>query len=296
MKITFLGTSCMFPTIERNHTGILLNYGSENILFDCGENIQRQLRIAKISPTKITKILLTHLHGDHILGLPGLIFTLEASNYTKTLEIYGPKGTKLFFKKMMNLYRLDEIKIKVTEINNKVFLKTREFNLEAYSLKHNIPCLAYSFIENPKRRINLNYMKKFNLTKDPLLGNLQQGKNIVYKGKKIKAKDATYLIPGKKITLILDTIPCTNCIKAAKNSDLLIAEATFSDELKEKARLFKHLTASQSAQIAKSSKSKKLILTHFSQRYKDVKGLEKEAKKIFKNTISAYDFLNIEIA
>ncbi len=285
----------MFPTIERNHTGILLNYSSENILFDCGENIQRQLRIAKISPTKITKILLTHLHGDHILGLPGLIFTLESSNYSKTLEIYGPKGTKLFFKKMMQLYKLDEIKIKITEINKKIFLKTKEFNLEAYPLKHNIPCLAYSFIENPKRRINLSYLKKFNLTQNPILGKLQQGKDIIYKGKKIKAKDATYLIPGKKITLILDTIPCPNCIKAAKNSDLLIAEATFSDELKEKARLFKHLTAAQSAQIAKSSKSKKLILTHFSQRYKDVKKLELEARKIFKNTILAHDFLEINL-
>ena len=111
----------MFPTVKRNHTGILLNYGSENILFDCGENIQRQLRIAKISPARITKILLTHLHGDHILGIPGLIFTLEASNYSKTLEIYGPKGTKLFFKKMMNLYKLDEIKTKITEITKKHF-------------------------------------------------------------------------------------------------------------------------------------------------------------------------------
>ena len=285
----------MFPTVKRNHTGILLNYGSENILFDCGENIQRQLRIAKISPARITKILLTHLHGDHILGIPGLIFTLEASNYSKTLEIYGPKGTKLFFKKMMNLYKLDEIKTKITEINKKTFLKTKEFNLEAYPLKHNIQCLAYSFIENQKRKININYMKKFNLTQHPIIGKLQQGRNIVYKGKEIKAKDATYLIPGKKITLILDTIPCKNCVKAAKNSDLLIAEATFSDELKEKARLFKHLTAAQSAQIAKTSKSKKLILTHFSQRYKDVKILEKEAKKIFKNTILAYDFMKIEL-
>lgn len=295
MKITFLGTTSMFPTATRNHTGILLSYSNENILFDCGENIQRQLRIAKISPMKITKILLTHLHGDHILGIPGLIFMLEASNYSKTLEIYGPKGTKLFFKKMMQLYKLDEIKIKITEINKKIFLKTKEFNLEAFPLKHNTPCISYSFIENPKIKINLDYIKKFNLIQHPLIGKLQQGKDIIYKGKKIKAKNATYAVKGKKITLILDTVPCSNCIKSAKNSDLLISEATFSDSLKEKARLFMHLTAVQSAQIAKKSNSKRLVITHFSQRYKDVKELEKEAKTIFKNTIAAYDFLELNL-
>ena len=138
-------------------------------------------------------------------------------------------------------------------------------------------------------------MKKFNLTQHPIIGKLQQGRNIVYKGKEIKAKDATYLIPGKKITLILDTIPCKNCVKAAKNSDLLIAEATFSDELKEKARLFKHLTAAQSAQIAKTSKSKKLILTHFSQRYKSLDEILKETKKEFRNVEVANDLMSLEI-
>ena len=134
-----------------------------------------------------------------------------------------------------------------------------------------------------------------------------EGHDIYYKGrvsyyvgeeeKKFddRCKDATYLLNGKKIALILDTLPCANCIKAAKDADLLISEATFSDQHKEKARKFGHLTASESAKIAKKARANKLILTHFSQRYKNVKELEVEAKKIFKNSIAAHDFLEIKM-
>ncbi|MBI2498974.1 ribonuclease Z [Candidatus Woesearchaeota archaeon] len=293
MKITFLGTSAMVPTKERNHPGILINYDRENILLDCGENTQRQLKFINFSPSKITRLLISHWHGDHILGIPGLIQTLGANNYEKTLEIYGPKNSKIFIKKIMNSFLLkDKIKYKVHEVNGK-FFENEDFYLEAAYLKHSAPCLSFSLIEKPKRRMNLKYLKKFNLTKHPLLGELQKGKDIVYNNKKIKAKDSTFLIKGKKITYLSDTILDNSCIKAAKDSDLLIAESTFANDLKEKAKKYQHLTAEQAALIAKKSKSKKLILTHFSQRYKNLDILEKEAKKIFKNTILAKDFMNI---
>lgn len=295
MKITFLGTAAMVPTKERNHPGILINYDRENILIDCGENIQRQLKFINFSPNKITRLLISHWHGDHILGIPGLIQTLGANNYEKTLEIYGPIRSKLFIKRMINSFLLkNKIKYKVHEVKGK-FFENEDFYLEATYLKHSAPCLSFSLIEKPKRRMNLNYLKKFNLTKHPLLGELQKGKDIVYNNKKIKAKEATFLIKGKKITYLSDTVLDNSCIKAAKNSDLLISEATFANDFKEKAREYSHLTAEQAALIAKKSKSKKLILTHFSQRYKSVEVLEKEARKIFKNTIAAKDFMVINL-
>ena len=106
MKIIFLGTSAMVPTRERNLTGVLINYKNENILIDCGEGTQRQIKLAKLSPTKITKILLTHLHGDHIFGMPGLLQTMANSNYNKKLEIYGPKGTKKYLNFILKLRSL----------------------------------------------------------------------------------------------------------------------------------------------------------------------------------------------
>ena len=133
------------------------------------------------------------------------------------------------------------------------------------------------------------------LKKDPLLGELQKGKDIIYNNNKIKARDATLLVKGKKVTYLSDTLYSDSCIKAAKNSDILISEATFGNDLIDKAKEYYHLTSGQAALIAKKASVSKLILTHFSQRYKTTGQLEKEAKKIFKNTIMAKDFMQLDI-
>ncbi len=294
MEIIFLGTSAMHPTKDRNLFSILFKHNKENILIDCGEGTQRQLKIADFSPTKINRILITHLHGDHINGLPGLFQNLYANEYKKTLEIYGPKGTKTLIKNVLKLV-LGKIKIKVNEIKSGTIIKTEDLIIKAIPLNHTIKSYGYSIEETPKRKININYTKKFGLTKHPLLKQLQKGKNIIYNNKKILASKATYILKGKKITFIIDTAYCSNAIKLAKRSDILICESTFAEDKKEKANVYKHLTARQAATIAKKTKSKKLILTHFSQRYKTTELLQKEAKKIFKNTICAKDFMKIKI-
>lgn len=298
MKITFLGTSSMVPTKNRNTTSILVNYKSENILVDCGEGTQRQLKIKKLSPSKITKILITHWHGDHILGLPGLIQTLSHSDYTKTLEIYGPKNTKKYLANLLNSFKYQEtkIKIKVTEIDsNKKFFENKDFSLHSQKTKHSIRGLAYSLQEKEKRKINLAYTKKFGLTRDKILGKLQQGETITFKGKKITPEKGTITIPGKKISIILDTELTKDLIKFSKNSDLIISESTFSKDHKKEAKKSRHLTSEDAANLAKKSKSKKLILTHFSQRYTTTKEIEKEAKKIFSNVMAAKDFFTYEV-
>jgi len=296
MKIVFLGTSSMVPTKERNHNTLLINYENENILIDCGEGTQRQLKIAEIKPTKITKILLTHWHGDHVFGLPGLLQTLGMSEYNKVLEIYGPKNTENYFKKILSLYLpREQVKTKIFEVTKEKFLEKDHYELLSTKLKHSAPCLAYSFKEKDKRKINLKYTRKFGLERHPLLGDLQKGKNIKFKGKLIKVEKATILKKGKKVTVILDTLPCKNCVDLAKNSDILICESTYLEKNKDKARQYKHLTAKQAASIAKQAKVKKLVLTHFSQRHKDLTEVLKEAKKVFKNTICAKDFLTLSL-
>ena len=294
MEIIFLGTSGMHPTKERNLFSVLFRYKSENILIDCGEGTQRQLRMINIPSTKTNKILLTHLHGDHINGLPGLLQNLQANQYSKDLEIYGPVGLKKLMYHIFEIAGL-RMRVKINEIKSGIVYKSKDFYVEAKELQHSSKVYGYSFTEHDKRKINMNYLKKFNLKRHVLLGNLQKGKDVVYNGKKIKAKDATTLVKGRKLSLITDTVYCDNCIKLAKDSDLLVCECTFSKELKDKAKAFKHLTSEDAANIAKKSKSKKLILTHFSQRYKDTESLVKEAKKIFKNTVDAKDFMKAEV-
>lgn len=291
-KVTFLGTSCMMPTPERNHPGVLFSYKGENILFDCGENTQRQLKIAKISPASITKILITHWHGDHVLGLPGLIQSMIGHQFAGVLEIYGPKETRKNFEKMLDFFILrgDKIKVKIQDVTKGIFFKNKDFQLEALPMKHPVPCIAFSFRENDKRKINLNYIKKIGMPHGPLLGNLQKGKPVKFKGRTIKPETATNIVKGKKITYLMDTSVNPNCYRIAKDSDLLISESTYLKIDEQKAKERDHMTASQAALIAKKSNCKNLALTHYSQRYKDSSLFEKEAKKIFKNTKAMNDF------
>ena len=294
MKITFLGTGAMLPTRERNPNAIFVSYNTEGILIDCAEGTQKQFRLAGIPPTKITKLLITHWHGDHVLGTPGLIQSLGASSYTKKLEIYGPGGSKNFLSNMMKgLVFRARIDYEVHEIDDGKFFENKDFYLEANKVKHSIDCLSYSLIEKDKLKINLDYTKKFGLTQHPLLGELQRGKDIVYQGKKIKVKDATIVKKGKKICFILDTYYDKKLISIAKDADLLISESTWleKDKLQDK----EHLSAKDAGKLAKQAKVKKLILTHFSQRYKDLNELLKECKKEFKNVECAKDLMSLEI-
>nr|MBA4405124.1 ribonuclease Z [Nanoarchaeum sp.] len=297
MKITFLGTSAMLPTKERNTSSILLNYKTENILVDCGEGTQRQLRKIDISPTKITRILITHWHGDHVLGLPGLLQSIAKLDPNKEIEIYGPYNTKKFVDNILHSFNFDDkIKLKVHEIHsNGIFLDKEDFCISAIEAKHTTKCLAYSFLEKDRRKVNVSYTKKFGLINHPILGKLQKGETITYEGKKITPKQGTTLIPGKKITFILDTTTTKDLEIFAKNSDLLISEATYTNDLKQKALEYKHMTSTQAAQIAKKSHSKKLVLTHFSQRNKTTKDILTQAKKVFKNTKCAEDFLELQV-
>lgn len=301
IKITFLGTSGAIPTTKKNHTGIFLNYKSENILIDCGEGIQRQFKFAKISPLKLTRLLITHWHGDHVLGIPGLLQTLSFSDYRKNLKIYGPKGLRNNIKNVLKAFPsvknvVTDVKIKVEEISKNIFLETDDFYLEAKRMKHGIITLAYNFVEKDKLKLNKRKLEKTKLPKGPLLKRLKEGKDIIYKGKKYEASDLTYGQKGRKISIVLDTGMDNDISNFVKDADLLIIESTYASDLKEIAQKHKHLTATQAAQIAEKAKVKKLILTHLSQRYdKDKKKILNEAKKVFKNSFLVEDLDVVEI-
>jgi len=296
IKITFLGTSDQIPSAKRNHTSILLNYNEENILVDCGEGTQRQFRKARLNPCKITKILLTHWHGDHIFGIPGLLSTLALSGYNKTLYIYGPKGTREFMKSLLRLFNFTkEYSIKVEEVTGR-FYEGSDFYLEAKPMTHGIPCNAYVFVKKGQIRIHKEKLRKSKLPIGPLLQKLKQGKNIIYHGKKYLARDLTFKDGDKKVSFVLDTSMNNLIIPFVKDSDLLICESTFNSELEAHAKKHLHLTSKQAADIATKSKSKKLILTHISQRYEnEPQKILNEAKRIFKSSVLVNDLDSIDI-
>ena len=296
MQITFLGTSSMVPTKERNQIAVFLSYGSEGILFDCGEGTQRQFKIAGISLTKVTKILISHWHGDHVLGLPGLIQTLSSMDYTGRLEIYGPAGTKKRMEKMFEAFVFDKrLDFIVKEIKSGIFFENNEFQIEAYPLEHGIEIIGYRFVEKDKRKIDMKKIKKFNIPHGPLIGKLQEGKTIEHDGKKILSDEVSFVESGKKVAYVTDTVICDNCYKIAENADLLISEATYSSKLVGKSEEYGHMTAKQAAQIANKSNAKQLVLIHFSARYKNTQELEEDARDIFDNVICANDFMKLEL-
>jgi ribonuclease Z len=296
MKLTFLGTGSAVPTAKKNHPAILLSFRNENILFDCGEGTQRQFRKVRISPTKLTRIFITHWHGDHVLGIPGLLYTLNLNEYSGTLKIYGPKGTKKYMERIMETYdSVNNLNIEINEISEGKVVEEKDFEIYAEEMEHGINCLAYKFVEKDKLRIDKDKLKKLKIGNLPELKKITEGKNVIVEGRKIKAKDLTYLQKGKSVAIVLDTKENKNILKIAKKVDVFICEATFFDELKI-ANEYKHLTVGQVAKIAKKARVKMLVLTHLSQRYeKDEKKFLEVAKKIFKDTILAKDLMKLEI-
>ena len=296
MEIVFLGTSSMVPTKERNQSSVFLSYGNEGILIDCGEGTQRQLKMAGIPVSKITKILISHWHGDHVLGLPGLMQTMSGSEYHKKLDIYGPQETQKRFEAMFRAFVFDkELNYEIFEIGEGKFFENDEYARESYRLDHHIECLGFVFKEKDKLKIDMKKAAKAGLKEGPLIGKLQQGETVMVNGKNIRPEDAGFVKKGLKIGLIADTLPCSNNFAIAKDADLLVCEATYASKLEEKGEDYYHMTAKQAALVASQADAKKLVLTHFSARYKDVKELEEDARSVFSNTVCAYDLMKIKM-
>ena len=299
MEIVFLGTSSMVPTKDRNVQGIYLEYKGEGILIDCGEGTQRQMSIAGINRNKVKKILISHWHGDHTAGLIGLIQTIGNIEENKILEIYGPKGTKKYIKHMLQSCAFyNKVNLKITEINPKkltLFFENNDYQLSAAKLDHSVPCIGYSFVEKDKFKINMQKAKKFGLQESPILADIKLGKTIKFNSQTISPNEICEIVSGQKISFILDTQLCNGCYELAQNADILISECVYAGELENKAEQYKHMTAKQAANLASQSNVKKLILTHFSQRYKDITEVQEDARNIFPDTECAYDFMKIKL-
>lgn len=296
-KIVFLGTSSAIPTKERNQSSIFFQYKNNFFLFDCGEGTQRQIIKKGLNFYKINKVFISHLHGDHTLGIPGLLQTLEFHN-KKNIEIYGPKGIKELLKRIKECFFIgDEMEIKVYEISENFVLENNDFTIKAIKLNHTIESYAYSFKEKDYLKLDKEKLRELGLKNLEIKELIKKG-NIIKKGKTIRLEDLSFLKKGFKFTYIADTYYTENIFKIAKESDILVIECTYFDEKKE-AEKYKHL----SFEIFKEELYpklvdlgvKKIILTHFSRRFKDLKIFEKAIKENkMRNVILAYDFLEIK--
>lgn len=300
MHITFLGTAGMVPTKDRNVQSIYIDYKGSGILLDCGEGTQRQLQLAGLNAQKIKIILISHWHGDHVSGLVGLIQTIGnfANDVDKTVKLFGPPGTKDFFYHLMSSCEFEtKIGIEVNELSPKgveQFYETEDYAISSAMLEHSIPTLGFRFEQKAKRKINKAKLDKLGIKPGPQVAKLQAGESIIVDEKEIQPDSISTLHPAKAVAFVFDTQLTDNCFALAQNAQILISEAVYKHDLLEKAMEYKHMTSTQAAQVASQAGAEQLILTHFSQRYKDVSELEAEAKTVFPNTMCAYDLLKIK--
>ncbi|MCA9477666.1 MAG: ribonuclease Z [Nanoarchaeota archaeon] len=299
MKVVFLGTSGMVPTKERNVQGIYLDYNGEGILLDCGEGTQRQIQHAGLNAQKIKKILISHWHGDHVSGLLGLLQTIgNFSGDDKTIKLFGPVGSKQYLEHLTKSCVFDvQLNLEVIELNPtglETFFENEDYALQAILLDHSVPCLGFKFLRKERRKMNQAALQEKGVQGE-LVGQLQSGKSVEVKGISISPEEVSVIEPSRSVSFIFDTRICDACYTLAQDSDLLVSEAVYKDDLQDKAQEYGHMTALQVAQVASQSGVEQLILTHFSQRYKDVGELEEEAKSLFENTSCAYDLMKVNL-
>src|SRR3972149_2859208 len=300
LRVVFLGTSGAIPTLQRSLPAVLIQRGNEQLLFDCGEGVQRQMIRAKVGFHKKMKVVLSHLHGDHVLGLPGLLQTMALMDRTKKVEVYGPEGTVSFLKCVSETLRFGlTFQVEVHEVRDDgVVCSENDYTVEAAWANHVTPSLAYAFLEKP--RPGKFYPEKaaaLGVPKGLLWSKLQHGESVaVLDGRVVKPEEvAGQARRGRKIVYSGDTRPFKGFAKFATRADLVVHEATFDDALVEKAKLDGHSTPSQAALQAKRAKAKMLVLTHVSARYTDAALLLEQAKKVFPNTVVAEDFMVLEL-
>lgn len=299
MELIFLGTSSAVHSQKRNHASIALKAFGEVMLFDCGEATQKQMIRTNVSPMKISKIFISHFHGDHILGLPGLLQSMGLLGRENKLTIYGPEGLNIVRDAIFSLgYCKFEFPIDFIEIGSGTVVETEEYIIKAQLVKHNVPNLAYSIEEIKKPRFLREKAIELGVPVGPDFGRLHNGEEIEIDGKIIKPEQVLgEPRKGIKITYSGDTIPCEEMIEFAKDSTLLIHESTFLKEDYQNAIEHFHSTSADAANIAKQSNSKELILTHISTRYTEKHNdiMLNEAKEIFENTRLAHDFMEIKL-
>ena len=298
MKLVFLGTSAAQPTENRGLSCICLEKDGEILMFDAGEAAQISYMKSGLGWNKKMKLFVTHLHGDHCVGILGLLQTMSMQNRTETLEIFGPSGIEEFIAANIKVLNFGlSFPVLITIIKQGKILENEKFSIHVCNANHSITSFSYLFEEKDKPgRFNLETAKQLGIPEGELWNKLQNGHEIEINGKIIMPEQVLgEKRPGKKIGISGDTMPTKELEKFFENCDYLVFDSTFLDEEKQKAQDTCHSTAKQAATLGKNARVKNLILTHFSARYKDEIGHLQEAQKIHDSVITAKDLLEIEI-
>ena len=298
MKLVFLGTSAAQPTSERGLTCICLEKEGEILMFDAGEGAQISYLKSGLGWNKKMKIFVTHLHGDHCIGILGLLQTMTLQNRTEPMEIYGPDGIEEFIAANIKVLNFGlSFPVMITTVREGTVVNEKTYTINSCEADHSVTSYSYLFQEKDKPgRFFPDKAKELGVPEGELWHKLQTGQDIQVGDKIVKSSDVLgEKRPGKRIGISGDTRPTKKLEEFFKDCDYLSFDSTFSHELQDKALETYHSTAKEAADLAKKANVSNLILTHFSARYNDESVLLEEAKTIHGSVIAAKDLLEIEI-
>jgi ribonuclease Z len=305
LSVTFLGTSAARPTVERNVSGLALVREGETLLFECGEGTQRQMMRYGVS-FALSEIFFTHFHADHFLGVIGLIRTLGLQGREEALRLYGPKGASKVLMQAISLgvekvpFEVTVTEVKAGEIVGEGGRGKREgYDVHVFATEHGGGSVGYALKEHERLgRFDPDKARERGIPEGPLWGKLQRGEAVTTPDGGTVGPEGIVgsKRPGRIVVITGDTRPCASVVDAARGADLLIHEATFGEEEKERAKETGHSTAKEAAQVALAAQTKRLVLNHVSARYSmSAEELVKEAREVFRETVVAKDGMEIDV-
>jgi ribonuclease Z len=298
IRVTFLGTAASRPTVGRNVSSIAIQHGSELLLFDCGEGTQRQMmRFA--SGFNVCDIFFTHLHGDHFLGVIGLLRTMALQGREERIRLWGPPGSTAILDAAVNLgIERVAFPVEIGELEPGRTLGREGYDIVAYRAHHGPNALGFALIEHERLgRFHPDRARELGVPEGPAFGRLHHGEAVEVNGRTIRPEDVVGPPRrGRRVVYSGDTRPSAETAAIAHAADLLIHDATFGDEESDRARATGHSTAREAARLAQRCGAAKLVLTHLSARYADdPRTLERQAREVFPGAVVAWDGLQIEV-
>lgn len=290
--LIILGCSSQQPTRYRNHGAYLVRWNEEGLLFDPGEGTQRQFIFANVAPPTVTRIFISHFHGDHCLGLGSMLMRLNLDKVTHPIHCYYPASGKKYFDRLRHGTIYHEV-IQVIEhpVSAAGLVEDDgKFRIEAVFLDHGVDNIGWRITEPDTRKFDKEKLKTLKIP-GRMIPEMEEKGFLIINDQKISLEDISWIRKGDAIAVVIDTRFCPQAIEIAKNARLLLSESTYLEEHADLAMSHHHMTAAQAARIAKEANVQELILTHFSARYLNLKDFENEARPIFKNTHAADDLL-----
>jgi ribonuclease Z len=295
-ELVVLGTASQLPTRTRTHNGYLLRWDGEAVLFDPGEGTQRQMTLAGVSPSSITAICITHAHGDHCLGLPGVLQRLSLENVDRPIPIVFPAGAAGYVDRLRRasayVDRSDVVTYPVS--TDGVVLTLGDLTLEAAALHHSVPTYGYRLVEPDGRRMLPERLDALGV-RGPDVGRLSREGTLRTAHGTVHLDDVSRPRRGQRFAFVMDTRPCPGASALAQEADLLVCEATFLQEEADLAEAYLHMTARQAGELASAADARRLVLTHFSQRYEHLSAHEAEAREAFADVVVAVDLERVQV-